>query len=281
MGGIRNPDLYRAVYDAALAVVERRDVPTKLLPAGASLFRGVEARYLHQIGAAELVKQRYVTVTSARRNIVVRDQEDGDNRYSGAPCAGVQVKMGGCYFFLTESAGLAEMMHYKEREIFTGRGTVPMDAATGRVSIPHLLATKAVLQLTLMSAKLVANLDPADGDGIHSFFHAVGNPEPVRKRLLGRTIKEMVNDPDDYSVSRAIGHALQSHPYLYGIYAPSVRQTERSAWTLERQSNVCLFGRNKEEIEGLRADWVFLFFEPGLPEYRELVKLPVEGYERS
>lgn len=238
---ITNLALYRQVYDAALKKAQQGQIPTRLLLQGAVLYRGIPHNRVHLVDGM-------VTSSSAQEQIWVRDQQQDWNRFSGAaPDAKIEVRRGGCYFFQHEAAGIAEMRHYALKPPL--RGQLALDLGPLPESIPHLLASKCILKVSLTAPKLLADLSLFSG----------GHDVSAMLRRLG--LSPQAVSADDYSVSRALGHAMQAMPHLHGLIAQTARDTERGG---ETGDNICLFGVDQTPVAGLRIESAFFFFTPGM-----------------
>ncbi len=264
MGKINNLSLYQQVYDAALKKAQRGEIPTRLLLQNEILYRGVPRERLHLVDGL-------VTSASAQEQIWVRDQRQDWNRFTGtSPDPKVEVLRGGCYFFQQEAAGIAEMRHYA---LQSPPGQLEFDLGKVPESIPHLLASKCILKVSLTAPKLLADL---------SLFSSQWDVSAVL-RSLGLPPQSVSSD--DYSVARALGHALQAVPYLHGLIAQTARETERGG---ESGDNICLFGADQAPVAGLRIESAYFFFPPGLMPYPgnssatyEIVKVGIKHVTRE
>ncbi len=269
MGKINRPDLYQAVLAAALPKIERGEIPNRLLLPEHRIFRAVLPQ--HVPIASEVASQdNTVSSSSVRECLKVRDQSNDANRFTGIDGAGKPGPLGGVYFFLNEAAGLAEMMHYAEKDIQDAVAKndfdrmLPMDVESRRVSIPYLMAKKGILVAMLTAPKLVADvsLHHQSGSGeVRRFLNEVANDSNVSKLLAGRTLPELMLDENDYSVSRAVGHAVQNSRRYEGMIVETARETERRS---ERGSNLVLFGSDGSVVGGLTVEKALYFFEPGV-----------------
>lgn len=266
---IGNKNLYEAVFEAAIKKVERNAVPDHLLLSGVQLYRAVSPEHMPVItnpaGGINMV-----SLSSVNECLKARDQSIDRNRFSGVTAAGVPGPKGAVYFFKNQAAGLAELMHYAERD-----NRLPWEIKTRRVSVPHLMATKAILIVTLKTNMLVADLSIHHQSGageVRRFLNDIGREPNVSKLLAGKSLPDMMLDETDYSVSRAVGHAVQCSPHLRGMIAQTARQTERLG---ETGSNICLFARPGETVSGLKAETALYFFEPGVLPYGEMSRAQV------
>ena len=264
MGKIKNLTLYQQVYDATLKKAQRGELPTRLLLQNEVLFRGVPRERLHLVDGL-------VTSASAQEQIWVRDQHQDWNRFTGSsPDPKAEVTRGGCYFFQHEAAGIAEMRHYA---LQSPPGQLQLNLGKLPESIPHLLASKCILRVSLTAPKLLADL---------SLFSSQGD---VSAMLRSLGLPPQAVSADDYSVSRALGHAMQAVPYLHGLIAQTARETERGS---ESGDNICLFGSDQAPVEGLRIESAYFFFPPGLLPFpdrssaaNEIVKVGIKQVVRE
>jgi hypothetical protein len=249
--------LYKAVFEAALNKVQAGRFPSRLLLPGQFLYRGIKKEHLKLVD--DLVAESGVFECLKIRDVSKHGDHLGENRFSGgSPIPGRPINIGGCYFFLEEAAGLAEAMHYGKKE-----NILPFSVGSRRVSIPHLLATKAVLKGVLIEPKHVADLSArhqsASGE-VDDFLRQIGEFPGVREMLKGTSLNALLMSKDDYSVSRALGHAFMQSGYLSGVIAQTARQTERRG---ETGDNLCLFGRGGEVVSGVRIQSALIFFKKG------------------
>ncbi len=278
MGKINKPDLYQAVLAAALVKVERGDAPNRLLLPDRQIFRAVSPEHVPVTKAAE---ENMVAGSSVSECLRVRDQCSDKNRFTGTDAVGKCGPAGGVYFFLNQAAGLAEMMHYSEKDIQEAVANndfermLPMDVASRRVSIPYLMAKKGILVAHLTEPKMVADLSLHSQSGtgeVRRFLNEIGKAPTVNKFLNGRTLPDLMRDENDYSVSRAIGHAIQSSRRYDGMIVETARETERRG---ERGSNLVLFGSDGSIVGGLKIENALYFFAPGVVAQAQIMKAKV------
>lgn len=282
MGTIQQPTLYEAVLRAALPRAEVGNLPDRvLLPREVYLYRSTLPEYLP---AASSVADRttFVSLSAVEECLRVRDQSTDKNRFTGCAANGKPGPSGGVYFSLNQAAGLAEMMHYAEKDMVAALATndydkmLPMDVASRRVSIPYLLAQRAILvarpTVPLKVADVSLHNQSRMGE-VRRFLNEIGKDPQVSKLLVGRTLPDLMLDETDYSVARAIGHAIQSSRFYDGMLAETARATERSG---ERGSNMILFGKQNAVVTGLDVVRVLYFFAPGVVAGESIIRATVE-----
>lgn len=249
MSKIANVALFNAVYETVYKKTEAGNVPQSYLPAGAILERAVDIKYV------TLAPNHLVNRSSAEAAVTVRDANRDANRFSGISPNPAVKSQGGLYLFRHEEAGLAEMMHYSEN----GGARLPVSVGTRRVSVPHLMATKAIFKTYLTRPFMLANLSSysTGGGEVGRFFNDIASEPGVKNLLGGAPLQSKMLDAGDYSVSRAFGLAFGSSRFLNGLEAQTARQTER---VYQTGNNICLFGDQGTPVSGLKVDSVLLNF---------------------
>ena len=250
MGTINKPDLYQAVLAAALAKVERGAVPDRLLlPNDLKIFRAVSPAYV-PVASDVATRTNIVSLSAVQECLKVRDQCTDKNRFTGRAADGKCGPTGGVYFFLSQAAGLAEMLHYAEKDV-----------------------VEAVANLT--KPKLVADVslhNQSRSGEVRRFLNEIGKDSNVNRLIAGKNLPDLMLDETDYSVARAIGHAIQGSRRFDGMIAETARETERRG---ETGSNLVLFGQNGAVVGGLEVETALYFFAPGVVEQEQLMKAKV------
>lgn len=269
MSLVKNPKLYEAVLEAAMNLIKTGYTPIRILPVNSYLYRASPDRYyMHRVDKVN----RRISQSVADEIIEVRDFGAGENRFSGSSPRHAFYGNGGCYFFVNQGAGLAEMMHYAERD------GLRMDRETGRVSIPHMMGNKYIFQVKVTKPLQVADISlyGPNAGGAREFLRRIGQfnlltsvsgaSTSVEKLFAGvRLEDEVINQNGDYSVTRALGQAFALFPqYFMGVIAQTARETEREG---ESGENVCLFGSATRRIEGLEVVRLYSFFGNGIERY--------------
>lgn len=251
MSKIGNIKLFEAVYNAVKKRAEAGLFPQEYLPGGTILERAVDKRYV------VLAPNGLIYKNSAAAAITVRDANNDMNRFTGTSPVPYIRNQGGLYLFRHEEAGLAEIMFYSEK-----MNTLPMNTATRRISVSHMMATKSIFRIRVTKPLILANISLLSGGGeAKRFFDEVGNETNVKNLLYGATLSQKMLDPNDYSVSRAFGLALATINYINGIQSQTARVTDR---TYLSGDNVCLFGENMQPVSGLEVDSAKLTFSSSM-----------------
>lgn len=247
MTKIQNPKLFEAVYNGVKKKADLGDFPDQYLPTGAYIERASDKQYV------SLAPNGLISKTSASNGLVIRDADWDSNRFTGtSPVASIK-NQGGLYVYRHEEAGLAEFMHYGE-----SMETLPMNVNTKRVSIPHLMATKAVFRIRTLKPFRLANISPFSGGGyVQKFLRDVENDADVKNLLGGVPLINKILDAGDYSAGRAVGLAFATVPYIDGIQSQTARSTERYGKTGD---NICIFGNNGDPVPHLEVEAVTLTF---------------------
>jgi hypothetical protein len=269
MSLVKNPKLYEAVLDAAMHLVKNGYAPIRILPVNSYLYRASPDRYyMHRVDKVN----RSIPRSVAAEIIEVRDFGAGENRFSGSSPRHAFYSNGGCYFFVNQGAGLAEMMYYAEKD------GLRMDRETGRVSIPHMMGNKYIFQVKVTQSLQVADISlyGQNAGGAREFLRRIGQFNLLKsgsgastsvERLFDgvRLEDEVVNQNGDYSVTRALGQAFAQFPQFFaGVIAQTARETEREG---ESGENICLFGSATRGIKGLEVVRLYSFFGNGVERY--------------
>lgn len=282
---INKPALYEAVLKATLPKVEGGKgcaVPDRwLMPDTVTLYRAVEPKYVPILACDVATQKRLVSQSAVQECLRVRDQNTPKNRFTGQTAKGTPGPMGGVYFSLNQGAGLAEMMHYAEKgsnEAVANNdfaNMLPYEVATRRASIPYLLARQCILVARLTVPILVADMSlhsQSSFGEVRRFLNEIGKDPEVSKLIVGQTLPDLMLDENDYSVARAIGHALQGSRRYAGMLAETARETERRG---ESGSNLILFGDNHSVLSGLEVETALYFFDPGVAGQEQIMKAAV------
>jgi hypothetical protein len=266
-----NPSLYEAVLRAAVRLMEIEPPPTRMLHVNDFLYRASPREFVEVI---EVSGNKYLTRSSADNAIKVRDFDVDKNRFSGHSPMPVysnsgtsllsNYSNGGCYFFTNQGSGLAELMHYAEKDGFR------KDYKTGRVNITNMMRQRDVFRVRITKPLMVADISLYGPNspyargflqklGSHNLLNSTRGDTSFNKTFPGVALEdEVINKNGDYSVTRALGHAFaQFPPYCVGVIAQTARETERAG---ESGENVCLFGSPKRAIEGIEVVSVYRFF---------------------
>ncbi len=270
MGTINQPALYDAVFKAATTKVQRGQAPDRLLMAdGLRILRAVSPDYVPAFSDVA-TRQNYVLMSAVQECFRVRDQATDKNRFTGAAANGAPGPSGGVYFALNQGAVLAEAMHYSEKgsNDAVARNDfdkmMPFDVASRRVSIPYLMAKTAIIVARLTAPKLVADVSlysQSRNGEVRRFLNEIGKEPNVSPLIVGQNLPDLMLDGNDYSVARAIGHAIQGSYRYAGMLAETSRETERLG---ESGSNLILFDHNQAILKGLVVEHVLYFFAPGV-----------------
>lgn len=247
MTKILNPRLFEAVYSAVRKKIDARDFPQEYLPTGSYVERASDRQYVN------LAPNGLLSKTSATEALKIRDAGWDSNRFTGISGAAGIKNCGGLYVYRQEEAGLAEFMHYGE-----AMNTLPVDVNTRRISVPHLLATKAVFRIRTLKPFILANVSPFSGGGhVQKFLRDVENDPAVKGLLGGVPLVNKILDAHDYSVGRAVGLAFATVSYLDGMQSKTARATDRYGTTGD---NIVLFGENGKSVPYLEVESVTLTF---------------------
>lgn len=282
---INQPALYEAVFKAAKAKVEGlkgRGVPDRLLmPGEVTLYRSVESHYVPILACDAVTQQSQVSHSAVRKCLLVRDQNTSKNRFTGQTATGSPGPTGGVYFFINEGAGMAEMLHYGEKGSDEAVGKndyanmLPYDVTTKRVSVNYLLARKCILKARLTKPIRVADMSLCSQSSwgeVRRFLNEIGKEPEVSKLIVGQNIPDLMVHENDYSVARAIGHAIQSSLDYSGMLAQTARVSERPG---ESGSNLILFGDDGSVVSGLDVDVALYFYEPGVVGHDKILRASV------
>lgn len=251
MTKIKNPKLFEAVYNAVRQKIVDRQFPQTYLPAGAHFERASDKKYV------SLSPNGLITKGSAEAAITIRDADSDWNRFTGTSPIPTAQKQGGLYVFKHEEAGIAELMHYTE-----SMNTIPVNIATKRISVPHLMATKAIFRIRTKKPMLIANLSIfSGGSAVNAFMNAIENIPAVKSQLGGLSFIKKVLDPNDYSASRAMGLAFGAERSVNGIDWETARDSDRVNLT---GNNICLFGENMQKVPNLEVESATLSFLPNV-----------------
>lgn len=269
MGTINKPALYDAVFKAAVMKMQQGRVPDRLLPVNLRILRAVSPDYVPAF--SDVATRRNLVLQSAVEECFrVRDQATDKNRFTGATANGAPGPTGGVYFALNQGAVLAEAMHYSEKgsDDAVARNDfdnmMPYDVESRRVSIPYLMAKTAIIVARLTAPKLVADVSlysQSRTGEVRRFLNEIGKEPTVSPLLIGQNLPDLMLDGNDYSVARAIGHAIQGSNRFAGMLAETSRETERSG---ESGSNLILFDSNQAILKGLAIEHVLYSFAPGI-----------------
>ncbi len=247
MTKILNPRLFEAVFNAVKKKAALGDFPQAYLPAGAYIERASDKKYV------SLAPNGLVSKTSATNGLIIRDAGSDSNRFTGTSPVSTIKNQGGLYVYKHEEAGLAEFMHYGE-----DMKTLPMNINTKRVSVPHLMATKAVFRIRTLKPFILADISPFSGGSyVQKFLNEIENDASVKKLLGGVSLINKILDPNDYSAGRAVGLAFGTVNYISGLQSQTARSTERYGTTGD---NICLFGANGAPVPNLEVEAVTLTF---------------------
>ncbi len=281
MGAINKPDLYQAVLAAALAKVERGAVPDRLLlPNDLKIFRAVSPAHV-PVASDVATRTNFVSLSAVQECLKVRDQCTDKNRFTGRAADGKCGPTGGVYFFLSQAAGLAEMLHYAEKDVVEAVASndfdkmMPFDVASRRVSTAYLMARTGILVANLTKPKLVADVslhNQSRSGEVRRFLNEIGKDPNVSKLIGGKNLPDLMLDETDYSVARAIGHAIQGSGRFDGMIAETARATERRG---ETGSNLVLFGKDGAVSGGVEVETALYFFAPGVVAQEQIMKAKV------
>jgi hypothetical protein len=223
---VKNPAALKQAFDAASALIARREIPTLLILGGQALFRSVPAGLLPQPPAGG-----HVSKLAANPLLIPYDLgAERSNRFSGPSYNPRVSSTGGLYCVLQQQALINEAMHYSGR---------PRDLS---------LDGKCVLRMRVMGVLMVAELSPHN---------------PGSRRFLDRigpSAWKQMNDPDDCSVARGIGLAVAASGFLNGLAVQTVRMSERAPD--ERGDNLVLFSA-AGPVQQLYFDKAYYYAGPG------------------
>ena len=249
MTKIKSQNLFEAVYNAVRQKITDRQFPQTYLPTGSHFERASDKKYVN------LSPNGLITKGSAEAAITIRDADNDWNRFTGTSPIPTAQKQGGLYVFKHEEAGIAELMHYTE-----SMNTLPVNVATKRISVPHLMATKAIFRIRTKKPMLIANLSIfSGGSPVNSFMNALENDPAIKSHLGGMTLIDKILAPNDYSASRAMGLAFGSENSINGIEWETARNSDRVSLTGD---NICLFGDNMQSVPNLEVESATLSFLP-------------------
>ncbi len=256
MPSVARPDVLKAAYTAASALIRAREIPTELLHAQRTIFRSIPARYLPKPAAGG-----HVSKSQAAKALEPFDGiAELNNRFSGPSYDSSIKAAGGLYCVLQAQALVNEVMFYARR------AGVHKAIPAGGTFAGAAMADRAVVKIVLMGPMLVADLSPHN-PGTAKFFQQLERA-PGLMNLLARTqyssqvsLLGRMMDGDDCSVARGIGLAI-AHSHLRGLSVQTVRKSGRSPE--ERGDNLVLFGNAGAPIAGLYVDEASYFDRGGM-----------------
>jgi hypothetical protein len=257
MPKVKRPHVLKAVYDAASALLARREAPTRHIDAKQWLYRAADLKYM------TLNSDGYFPRPAANQALVVRDGNGDDNRFSGISKVPGIADRGAIYCAAEQSALVNELLHYTH-----GQDGVATNTGTGMPIPSFSFAQKFVVKIRLMHVLAVLDLSPHNAGSRQFLQKIMDNPavESALRQGGHRPISlwlEMVH-AEDASVARAIGLAAAHCGYLHGLQARTVRPSDRSAE--ETGDNVVIFGDHNKPVPGLWIECAYRFPLSGPPE---------------
>lgn len=242
--------LLRAVYEEAIRLIHLRRVPTELIPASASLYRGFDRGY------ATLTPDGVYPKLNANAALIIRDQMADSNRFSGQSFTNSIPAMGGLYCSMQAQAVVNELCHYAR----TNNG-IPRSQPTGIPKVDETLRGKCIVRIRTMASVLAADISPHN-PGSAGFLDELGRAPAVQAALRaagrgGQPLAAQVNESEDCSAARGIGLAVANTPWLRALKASTVRPSDRSLEELG--DNLIFFGHNGEQVPALWIDESYLF----------------------
>ena len=123
MSKVANPDLFRAIYQAAFRAIESGKEPNRNLKGGERIYRASDKIYV--------LEDQKLTLPSLETCLIVRDGSSDDknpNRFTGRAPDG-SANVGGVYFSMSLPPMMMEMRHYNaKRNVFNAlRGKVVLE----------------------------------------------------------------------------------------------------------------------------------------------------------
>jgi hypothetical protein len=217
-----DPARYQMFYDAIRPAL--RSVPLQRLPPGTIVVRSVAASYK---GVAP-------TRDSAR---TIFGGSTADFRWSGARPGG-RPGRGALYVSRHLDAMSNELLHYASKN-----PALPVNPVVGRVLMQDALAATRSFRFKTATGIHVADLSSASPQG-RAFLRQLDQNRAVKTALAAASYPSVLsacNAPNDYSVSRALTHALcDTLPLIEGLNVV----TARDEWAKigETGENLALFG---------------------------------------
>lgn len=265
MPAVKSFAVLDAVYKATLKI--GREAPTTPFEHMSTVFRAFPQSHF---------------VVDTYRHVFRRDHADGalliwpnssdGNRWTGNAAPSVPAKRGGLYCSVQGQATVNEAAYYfqRQREARAAAAAQPAPAPVARTAV---LTGKCVVRIRLLGRWLAADLSPRHNPGASGFIARIEKDPDVKNALrsagyMTARIADLINHPEDCSVARGIGLALDKTGYE-ALIVETARESERSP--LERGDNVIFFGAVGEKIRNLSIDEAYIFPFVGQPE-----RYPVE-----
>lgn len=257
MPTVRRPPVLEAVYQATSASIRRWQMPSELISPDQTVFRASDRKYLRYF-----VNHGHRTVNrmAANQCLVIRDQQQDVNRFSGQSFTAAVPSSGGLYTSLQPPALVNELVHYARRD-----ERIPRSGTTGFPRTAETLETKFIAKIRLMSSVLVADLSEYN-PGARHFINSMENSDQVQRALetpiaresalSERPLWEQLFDSEDCSVARGIGLAVAHSGFLHALRVKTARPSPRLPE--ETGDNLVFFGP-AGQISSLWIEEVFVF----------------------
>lgn len=256
MPRVNFPHLLRAVYDEATRLIERRQIPTELVSADNILVRSFDLEH------ATINTQGIFPKHSANAALVVRDQFEDKNRFSGQSLQMGVPALGGLYCSLQGQAIVNEIRHYAREG-----DRIPRSRQTGFPNADAALRGRCIVRIRLMASVMAGDIS-AHNPGTAAFLDALGRAPAVQAALRasgrgGQSLANQVSESEDCSAARGIGLAVANTSWLKALKATTVRPSDRSLD--EAGDNLIFFGQNGCQVPGLWIDRAYVFPLRGAP----------------
>ncbi len=228
-----DPARYQSFYDALRPALKRVRLPLHRLPPGTIVLRSVAASY----------KGTAPTPDSAR---TIFGGSTADFRWSGARPMG-RPGRGALYVSRHLDALSNELFHYASKN-----PALPVNPVVGRVLAQDALAATRSFRFKTTTGILVVDLSSASPEGT-AFLRQLDQDRAVKSALGAAHHPSMLtacNAANDYSISRALTHALcDTVPLIEGLKVV----TARDEWAKigETGENLALFGADGAPLPSL------------------------------
>ncbi|MEZ6127236.1 MAG: hypothetical protein R3C59_00975 [Planctomycetaceae bacterium] len=221
MATVSDTRIFSAVYKAMSDAIFEGSAPTTMVQAGQRIVRASRRSFVVDGNN----KPAYAKL---RECLVVRDggSDDGNaNRFSGRSPDG-SVNAGGVYFSMHNEPMFMELRHYNPDS-----------------SVVRALKNGVVLSIEVTAPLLVLDMSRHSGNA-QQFLRSISRNPDVRAVAGMDSLYDQMMNPNDFSVSRAIGLAVGRHRYLDGMLV----QTARTDPEQRSGDNLVLFGKKGQVV---------------------------------